>query len=177
MWTIAKGIVLSVLLLISGLIALLLIVYFFKSTFERLVNAMVNRNAERLTRERIQSLATEARERGTVKWFDASGGYGVIRRHTGEDLSVHFSAILMAGFKLLSEVRRWNLKSRRVPRVFRLKTSCPSNRWPGRQLANLARGPSDHGQSYTTFKTFPATSAPREIPAGFPLHLPELDRE
>src|SRR5260370_41020808 len=95
MWTIAKGIVLGVLLLIGGLFALLLIVYFVKSTFERLANAMANRNAERLIRKRIQSLPTETRERGTVKWFDASGGYGVIGRQTEEDRSVHFAAIVI----------------------------------------------------------------------------------
>jgi CspA family cold shock protein len=103
MWTIAWGIVLGVLLLIGGLIALILIVYFLRSGFGQLADTVANRNAEQLIRKRIQSLASEARERGTVKWFDASGDYGVIRRQTGEDVSVHFSAILMAGFKLLSE--------------------------------------------------------------------------
>jgi len=103
MWTIAWGIVLGVLLLIGGLIVLLLIAYFLKSVFEQLANTMASRNAEKLIRTRIQSLVRGARERGTVKWFDASGGYGVIQRQTGEDVSVHFSAILMAGFKSLSE--------------------------------------------------------------------------
>ncbi len=103
MWTIAWGIVLGVLLLVGGLIALLLIAYLFRSIFVQLADTMANRNAEKLIRKRIQSFASEARERGTVKWFDASGGYGVIQRQTGEDVSVHFSAILMAGFKSLND--------------------------------------------------------------------------
>jgi CspA family cold shock protein len=103
MWTIAWGIVLGVLLLVGGLFALLLIAYLFKSIFEGLGNAMASPSPEELKRKQIQSSATQARERGTVKWFDASGGHGVIQRQTGEDVSVHFSAILMAGFKLLND--------------------------------------------------------------------------
>lgn len=40
---------------------------------------------------------------GTVKWFDARKGYGFIEQPNGEDVFVHFSAIVEDGFKTLEE--------------------------------------------------------------------------
>ena len=40
---------------------------------------------------------------GTIKWFNASKGYGFIGREGGEDVFVHFSAIQMEGYKRLKE--------------------------------------------------------------------------
>ena len=40
---------------------------------------------------------------GTVKWFNATKGYGFIGRDDGEDVFVHFSAIQMDGYKRLQE--------------------------------------------------------------------------
>src|SRR4029077_5047318 len=45
------------------------------------------------------SEALQVKEQGTVKWFNASKGFGFIQRQTGEDVFVHFSAIMMDGYK------------------------------------------------------------------------------
>ncbi len=40
---------------------------------------------------------------GKIKWFSESKGYGFIEQEDGPDVFVHFSAIQMDGFKVLSE--------------------------------------------------------------------------
>lgn len=47
-------------------------------------------------------MATE-RIIGTVKWFNATKGYGFLAREGGEDVFVHFSAITMSGYRTLTE--------------------------------------------------------------------------
>ena len=46
------------------------------------------------------------REQGTVKWFNATKGYGFIMRENGEDIFVHYSAIQSEGYKTLAEGQR-----------------------------------------------------------------------
>lgn len=47
-----------------------------------------------------------AREKGTVKWFNNSKGFGFIQRDKGEDVFVHFRAINGDGYKTLEEGQR-----------------------------------------------------------------------
>ena len=41
--------------------------------------------------------------KGTVKWFNNQKGYGFISDEEGNDVFVHFSGLVMEGFKSLDE--------------------------------------------------------------------------
>ncbi|MCB9455508.1 MAG: cold-shock protein [Anaerolineaceae bacterium] len=46
------------------------------------------------------------RIQGTVKWFNATKGFGFIEREGGADVFVHFSAIQSSGYRSLEEGQR-----------------------------------------------------------------------
>jgi CspA family cold shock protein len=56
------------------------------------------------------------REQGVVKWFNATKGYGFIRRQSGEDVFVHFTAIQAEGYRTLSEGQLVEFEVRQGPK-------------------------------------------------------------
>jgi CspA family cold shock protein len=64
----------------------------------------------------LEKEATEVREQGTVKWFNASKGYGFITRQTGEDVFVHYSAIQAEGYRTLAEGQAVEFEVRKGPK-------------------------------------------------------------
>jgi len=42
-------------------------------------------------------------EKGTVKWFNGAKGFGFIKRESGDDVFVHFRAIVGDGYRSLDE--------------------------------------------------------------------------
>ena len=43
------------------------------------------------------------REKGTVKWFNSGKGFGFIQREQGDDVFVHYRAIVGEGYRSLEE--------------------------------------------------------------------------
>ena len=56
------------------------------------------------------------KEQGTVKWFNASKGFGFIQRQSGEDVFVHFSAIQGDGYRSLSDGQAVEIEVVRGPK-------------------------------------------------------------
>lgn len=56
------------------------------------------------------------RETGTVKWFNASKGYGFIERQSGQDVFVHFTAIQTDGYRTLQEGQRVEFSIEKGPK-------------------------------------------------------------
>jgi len=52
----------------------------------------------------------------TVKWFNASKGYGFIERQGGPDVFVHFSAIQTEGYRTLQEGQRVEFNIEKGPK-------------------------------------------------------------
>ncbi|HXW55245.1 MAG TPA: cold-shock protein [Candidatus Cybelea sp.] len=56
------------------------------------------------------------KEQGTVKWFNASKGFGFIQRQSGEDVFVHYSAIQADGYRSLNEGQAVEFEVTRGPK-------------------------------------------------------------
>lgn len=53
---------------------------------------------------------------GTVKWFNATKGYGFIGRDGSEDVFVHFSAITMDGYRALKQDQKVEFEIEQGPK-------------------------------------------------------------
>ena len=51
-------------------------------------------------------ISMSAQETGIVKWFNNTKGFGFISRENGEDVFVHFRAIVGEGYRSLTEGQR-----------------------------------------------------------------------
>ena len=63
---------------------------------------------------------------GTVKWFNATKGYGFIGRDDGEDVFVHFSAIQMEGYRRLKEGQKVEFSIENGPKGLQAANVVPS---------------------------------------------------
>ena len=63
---------------------------------------------------------------GTVKWFNAEKGFGFITREEGDDVFVHFSAIVGDGFKTLNEGQSVTFDIEEGPRGLQAKNVVPA---------------------------------------------------
>ena len=53
---------------------------------------------------------------GTVKWFNTQKGYGFLAREGGEDVFVHYSAIVSQGFHNLAEGQKVEFSIEKGPK-------------------------------------------------------------
>ena len=53
---------------------------------------------------------------GTVKWFNGSKGYGFIEQENGEDIFVHYTAIVSDGYRNLEEGQKVEFSIEQIPK-------------------------------------------------------------
>lgn len=68
---------------------------------------------------------SEERYIGTVKWFNATKGFGFIGREGGEDVFVHFSSIQMQGYKRLEENQKVEFSIEQGPKGLQASNVIP----------------------------------------------------
>ena len=62
---------------------------------------------------------------GTVKWFNASKGYGFIEQESGDDVFVHFSALQTDGYRTLNEGQRVEFSIEQGPKGLQASNVVP----------------------------------------------------
>lgn len=62
---------------------------------------------------------------GTVKWFNASKGYGFIEQESGEDVFVHYSALQTEGYRTLDEGQRVEFSIEQGPKGLQASNVVP----------------------------------------------------
>jgi len=79
---------------------------------------------------------------GTVKWFNATKGYGFVQPQSGgKDVFVHISAVERAGLSTLNEGAVIEYELVRLDTVLR---SDAGRRWPGAAATETPRGERSH---------------------------------
>jgi CspA family cold shock protein len=68
---------------------------------------------------------SEERFVGTVKWFNATKGFGFIGREGGEDVFVHFSALQMEGYNRLEENQKVEFSIEQGPKGLQASNVVP----------------------------------------------------
>lgn len=53
---------------------------------------------------------------GTVKWFNASKGYGFLSQENGPDVFVHYSAIEASGYRTMEEGQKVEFSVEKGPK-------------------------------------------------------------
>jgi len=74
---------------------------------------------------RSRGVTELSKEQGTVKWFNASKGYGFIQRQSGEDVFVHFSSIQSDGYKTLNEGQKVEFEVKQGPKGLQAENVTP----------------------------------------------------
>jgi cold shock protein len=62
---------------------------------------------------------------GTVKWFNATKGYGFLSQEGGEDVFVHHTAIQMEGYRTLQEGQTVEFTVERGPKGLQASNVTP----------------------------------------------------
>ena len=73
-------------------------IVFFAVALASFISPLIKSSAIKLS-----PVSSGNRERGTVKWFNVSKGYGFVTRKNGEDIFVHFRSIRGEGRRILRE--------------------------------------------------------------------------
>jgi cold shock protein len=65
------------------------------------------------------------KETGTVKWFNATKGFGFIARENGEDVFVHHTAIEASGYRTLEEGAKVSFVVKKGPKGLQAEQVTP----------------------------------------------------
>jgi CspA family cold shock protein len=77
---------------------------------------VTHRNRQYSFFSKQESINMSERVTGTVKWFNATKGYGFIERQGGPDVFVHFTAIQAEGFRTLQEGQKVEFSIEKGPK-------------------------------------------------------------
>jgi CspA family cold shock protein len=85
----------------------ILIAIFIVSLGSSFASASSSKNRTKQVQNDNRVLVNKAqRESGSVKWFNASKGFGFITRDSGDDIFVHFRSIRGEGHRILHDGQR-----------------------------------------------------------------------